>query len=198
MSHPSNPFSTRFVRPGAIGFLFDAGESAEGLIDRLRAQGWLGEIIGPHGTGKSTLLEALKPLLEQAGRRVVHLKLTAERPALRVSELFGGAWDSRTQVIVDGHEQLRFGARCILGLRRRLCGAGMLVTAHQSAGFPLLYASRGDELIFQRLVEGLLRDRDALVTRDDAMQALQATSGDVREALFRLYDLYESRKHAQS
>jgi energy-coupling factor transporter ATP-binding protein EcfA2 len=198
MSRHSNPFSTRFVRPGAIAFLFEEGCSAEALVERLQANRWLGEIIGPHGTGKSTLLEALKPALEEAGKRVVHLKLTAGRPKLSAEELLGGRWDRQTLVIVDGYEQLRFLSRCALGVRRKLAGAGMLITAHRSAGFPLLYETRGSELLAQRLVEQLTQGNDELLTRDDVVVAMQASRGNVRDALFRLYDLYESRKVEQS
>ena len=51
----SNPFSTRFIRPGAIEYLFAPGQTADSLIDRLRHNQWRGQIIGPHGSGKSTL-----------------------------------------------------------------------------------------------------------------------------------------------
>ena len=65
----SNPFSTRFVRPGAVPYLFAPGQSADGLVRRLAGFGWRGQIIGPHGSGKSTLLAALAEPLARAGRR---------------------------------------------------------------------------------------------------------------------------------
>src|SRR5262245_49587973 len=71
----SNPFSTRFIRPGAIPFIFSAGESAESLVDHLRVNNWRGQIIGPHGSGKSTLLAALLPALQAAGRTVACVSL---------------------------------------------------------------------------------------------------------------------------
>ncbi len=61
-----NPFCTRWVRPGAIPFLFPPGENAEELADRLRQAGWWGEITGPHGSGKSALLAALTAAIEHA------------------------------------------------------------------------------------------------------------------------------------
>ena len=67
----SNPFSTRFVRPGAIPFCFPQGEGAGTLVTRLERQGWWGQIVGPHGSGKSTLLAQLRPHLEAAGCEVV-------------------------------------------------------------------------------------------------------------------------------
>jgi hypothetical protein len=55
----SNPFATRFTRPGAIEFIFPAGESLATLVARLRACDWRGQITGPHGSGKAPLRAAL-------------------------------------------------------------------------------------------------------------------------------------------
>ena len=37
--------------------------------------GWWGEILGPHGAGKSALLATLIPAVERAGRRPVLVEL---------------------------------------------------------------------------------------------------------------------------
>ncbi|MBL8827336.1 MAG: hypothetical protein JNM18_10140, partial [Planctomycetaceae bacterium] len=101
----TNPFATRWVRPGAIAFQFPSGDSPEQLLARLAEhRGW-GEIRGPHGSGKSTLLATLVPILEQAGRVVIALELhDGQRRLPRpLGEL---PIDARTTVIVDGYEQL--------------------------------------------------------------------------------------------
>lgn len=193
MPHQPNPFSTRFVRPGAIPFHFPENQSADSLVETLRDHHWLGEIIGPHGTGKSTLLETLIPALESAGRRVIHLKLTASAPKLTIAQCFGNQWNRQTQVIVDGYEQLGVLARATLAARRRLSGAGMLITAHQSCDFPRLYSTAVDEHLAKALVEHLVANTDAHFTPQQIATALQTSGGNFRDALFRLYDLYESR-----
>src|SRR5437016_5663581 len=66
----TNPFSTRFVRPGALPFRFSAGQTAASLVARLHELHWRAQIVGPHGTGKSTLLAALLPEIEAAGQQV--------------------------------------------------------------------------------------------------------------------------------
>ena len=58
-SYAKNPFSTRHVRPGAIGYRFPAGKSAAVLIARLEKNDWQGQIVGPHGSGKSALVATL-------------------------------------------------------------------------------------------------------------------------------------------
>lgn len=60
----SNPFSTRFIRPGATTYRFPTGVSAHTLADQFFRQ-HLGRaaIVGPHGSGKTSLLYALAPYL---------------------------------------------------------------------------------------------------------------------------------------
>src|SRR6476469_9808642 len=105
----SNPFATRFIRPGAIPFLFLDDDSAEAIVERLKANKWWGQIIGAHGSGKSTLVAMLIPLLEATGRQVVSLKIRPGergRPAIDKSSL-----SPTTQLIVDGYEQLSWWSR---------------------------------------------------------------------------------------
>lgn len=71
---PSNPFATRWVRPGAIPFRFARSESMETIVARLQNNRWRGAIIGPHGTGKSTLVQSLLPTLADAGKQPVFFR----------------------------------------------------------------------------------------------------------------------------
>ena len=70
-----NPFCTRRVRPGALPFLLPDDQPLPRLVDRLRRQGWWGQIIGAHGSGKSALLASLVPAIEQAGLSVCRVEL---------------------------------------------------------------------------------------------------------------------------
>ena len=97
-----NPFSTRRTRPGALPFIFSAGQDAETLISRLRENRWWGEILGPHGAGKSALLATLIPAAERAGRRPLVIELHDKQKCLPRPEL-----DPSTLLIVDGYEQLQ-------------------------------------------------------------------------------------------
>ena len=102
MTMASNPFATRFTRPGAIEFLFQAEESLESVVGKLRNHGWWGQIIGPHGSGKSTLLAALEPKLAEAGREVERRSLAGGQ---RQHDL-PARLTSNTFLIIDGFEQL--------------------------------------------------------------------------------------------
>jgi len=189
-----NPFCTRRVRPGAMPFLFPPGDSAESLVERLRQHGWWGEILGPHGSGKSALLASLLPAIERAGMRTVLIELhDAER---RLPLALSG--DPRVVppvvLVVDGYEQLSRWNR--LGLKRfcRRRRLGLLVTAHESVGFPELYRTTATLGQAQRIVAVLLGSRQPPFTSEELAACFARRRGDLRETLFELYDLYEQRQ----
>jgi hypothetical protein len=150
---PSNPFATRFVRPGAIPFLFPPAIDAERLVARLAELNWRGAIVGPHGSGKSTLLESLRPELSRAGRRVVHFALHDGERSLPPTPRESRSWNKNTVVIVDGYEQLSVWNRWRLERRQRRIGCGLLVTSHGPTRLPELYRSAVDCELLERIVE---------------------------------------------
>jgi hypothetical protein len=188
-----NPFASRNLRPGAIEFLFPAGGSAEALLDRLAQRGWWGAIVGPHGSGKSTLLATLEPLLATRGRRIVRYTLRAGERRLPLNRAEAAAWDATTQVIVDGYEQLGWLARCWLHAACRRRGCGLLVTAHQPLRIPTLLRTEVSPELAQRVAERIA-GRAIPLQSGELAQLLSQTDGNLREVLFCLYDLYESRR----
>ena len=50
-----------------MAFRFPAADAAT-LVESLATAGWRGQIVGPHGSGKSTLVAALLAALAAAGR----------------------------------------------------------------------------------------------------------------------------------
>jgi hypothetical protein len=188
----SNPFATRYVRPGAISYRWPAGGVAE-FLDRLKACNWRGEIVGPHGSGKSTLLAALAPALEAAGRRVMLFTLGEGARRLPHGGEQLAAAGPGTVVIVDGYEQLSGWARWMLrtACRRRQCG--LLVTTHRTSGLPRVTETRVDPAVAVDIVRELVGEHGS-VEPGEVLPALEASRGNLREALFQLYDLYEARR----
>ena len=194
MNAESNPFATRFTRPGELDFLFPTGETAATLVDRLAAQAWRGQIVGPHGTGKSTLLHTLAHELRRRGREIAWFTLHGGQRGLDITAAQAAAWNDATQVIVDGYEQLSWWSRAWLKRTTRRQGAGLLATTHLDAGLPTLFVMQGDEALAQQIVGQLLADRKLLhVTADDVSRCYRQHAGNVREMLFALYDLHERR-----
>jgi energy-coupling factor transporter ATP-binding protein EcfA2 len=192
----TNPFATRFIRPGAIPFLFLDGDSAEALVGRLKDQQWCGQILGEHGSGKSTLLAMLVPLLEAAGRNVMAFKMgPGERRLPRIER---AAFTPATQIVIDGYEQLSWWSKWQVRWMARSARAGLLVTAHKDVGLPTVYETKPSEEVTQAVVEKLSEAESIAIARDDTSAAFRAAGGNVRETLFKLFDVYHLRQTGKS
>ena len=189
-----NPFATRFVRPGAIEYRFAEAWSGPHLIEKLRQQDWRGEIVGPHGSGKSTLVQTLIPLLTKAGREVRLFVLQAGESRLPIAGLDLKSWGPSTQLIVDGYEQLGAWTRTLI---HRICkaqGCGLLLTSHTPTGWPLLLTTSPNLEMIQAIVREI-QPGDAPRIRDhDVQLSFQKHAGNIREVFFELHDLYEQRR----
>jgi len=194
----SNPFSTRFTRPGAVPFQFapQAGTAKHGLdalVDKLSGLGRRSQIIGPHGSGKSTLLSQLIAVLARRGLQAWLVSLhdgQRRMPSgwVAVAE-HAGAW----LVIVDGYEQLNACSRLALRFSCRRRGWQLLVTAHQDVGLPTLFHTSTDLATARSIVAQLLTASDQKIDERCIADSFAAAQGNVREMLFELYDRYEQR-----
>jgi hypothetical protein len=205
-----NPFATRWVRPGAVPYVFSPQADAGLFIEKLRAANWRGAIVGPHGSGKSTLLATLVPMIRQLGigTQLISLhdgqrKLPHGTLATAFSRTVPQPGLPKTLVVIDGCEQLGWWARTRLTAMCCRRGWGLLVTMHQEPrrnyfpGFfhlPVLYRTAGDLSTLQYLVEQVLLPHGGRIQQDDVAAAFDAQRGNMREALFALYDLFEQRR----
>jgi len=190
----SNPFCAARLRPGTIDYVFERGKSLEQLVDALEANAWRGQIIGSHGTGKSTLLAALAPVMEGRGRLVRSITLVAgerhlPREFLRSLRLSAGLGVAA----VDGVEQLHAWNRLLLKQFCQTQDIGLVVTSHRSADLPNLYETALDEVRAWSVVQRLQKGFPPRIQSCDLVQRLGQRQGNLREALFDLYDLYEDR-----
>ena len=115
-----NPFSSERVRPGAIPYLMPE-DNLGALIETLRRNRLTGQIVGPHGTGKSTLLATLADALERHGYQAEIVD----------ADLFTGSMSRKNQVLLlDSAE--RIPGRLLRNLlhHAQCCGGGIVVTAH--------------------------------------------------------------------
>lgn len=191
-----NPFSARCVRPGAIAYAFRGPGGREAILARFAAAGRTGQIVGPHGGGKSALLADLIGSWTEAGERVVLCELhdgQRRLPRRFWSEL---GLARPTLLAVDGYEQLSFWAA--RGLRRfcRRRRIGLVITAHRSMGFPDLARCAPSLETVEKLVGGLLGGEAPWLTGEALAACFDKHAGNVREILFELYDLYEDRRAA--
>ena len=135
-----NPFATRWVRPGALPYVFPQGGSVIHVIEKLQRNCWRGAIVGPHGTGKSTLLVELARQLTSARREVEMISL--HNGQRRLPAEFWHAIGAKPQcvIVVDGFQQLGWWSRRRLFSASGCEGRGLLISVHQenaTAGLPV-------------------------------------------------------------
>ncbi len=193
----SNPFSTCHIRPGAMPFLYRAGEDAETLLARLRSNRWQGEIIGPHGTGKSALLAELVPAIQRAGQRPLWITLHDGQRRLPPEAKRELRLRPPTLLAIDGYEQLGRWSRFRLRRHCRRRKLGLLNTAHNTPGLPELHRAAADAELFSRIVRQLLAGQPCPWNSFDLAEQFARHGGNLREALFELYDLYERQPTAK-
>src|SRR6056297_1094024 len=211
LTRPANPFGSAKTRAGALTFRWPAAEiggiagrpTREGTtaLARQLAEHRRAAIVGPHGTGKTTLLVELVGLLERneeaaAIRGVVHWvtlqvgqpqrELRAKLRVLRPGDL----------LVIDGWEQVGLWLRLLCGgicWRREV---RLLVTSHASpSGFYVLIATRPNVQIAHQLATELLAEHPTIAPQLLANFAAhwQASGGNFRELWGRLYDDFENR-----
>jgi hypothetical protein len=191
-SRYANPFATCWTRPGAIAFQFPAGERAEQLVARLATANWRGEIIGPHGSGKSTLVETLKPLLAAAGCSVAVISLRDGQRRLPANFVRKSLASARPLIVIDGYEQFSWPSRQLLRWCCHRASAGLLVTSHTSTGLPLLYRTQPSLPLVEQLVSTLTVRTASPLTAADVAASHACHGSNLRELLFALYDRHEA------
>lgn len=194
-----NPFSTRSVRPGRIPPLdgFGSPLRVAELLVGLEKCGGSAALVGPHGSGKTTLLWHLADALEARQCRVERVRLHGGRGAMSlIRALIHAARGS--VVCIDSWERLGWpGALAARGFAA-LRGLRLLVTAHRSGPLPTLWICRTSTALLAAIVERLPQAGGLPSAERESQVAdvFHRSRGDIREALFMLYDRCEDRARA--
>lgn len=178
-----NPF--RVERLHALRFRYPEGDGHEALLARVMAHGGRSAIVGPHGSGKTTLMLELGPVLRARGYAVRALRLGAERRSLSRAE-----WRALTEglgprdaILLDGAGHLR--PWTWIRLRRASRRAGILiVTAHRAHRGPVALRTATSPELLRELVAEL---DSGSIARAGA-ELFGAVHGDLRRALRWLFD----------
>jgi hypothetical protein len=163
-----------------------SGQTWEGLLERLAAMQFRAAIVGPHGRGKTTLLEDLAPRLEARGFRIRSVMLhTGDRHLRREQrQLLLRHLSPRDFLCVDGAEQLGRISWLALLARSQTAG-GLLITSHRPSLLPTLL----DCETSPELLAGIVRD--LLGRESNGSEELFARhDGNLREALREMYDVW--------
>lgn len=191
-SLPSNPFATRYTRPGMLAprTVDGGGLDLGALIARMRTEPALA-IVGPHGSGKTTLLAALANAVERAGRGVARVRVRGMADALHALKTIARL-PSESMVCIDGWESLRWAMGPLVIRFARWRRVGLVVTSHVDRGIPVLARCATSPHLLAAIVAAL-PDHGGLIDGTDIDEAFWKHEGNVREALYDLYDRFERR-----
>jgi ABC-type glutathione transport system ATPase component len=159
MGEVHNPFSSCHVEPGAIPWVGDL----ERLYRRWHELGGRAQIVGPHGSGKTTLVTHLIARAARDGWAVAVLDDPAARTPLRLAL-------ARLR-----HRHLLVAAHRDLGLPTLLRTSVSLATA------------------FEVVTHLLRDAPGSRPSRRELTELLELHEGNLRRVLFDLYDRYEGR-----
>ncbi|MGB7324967.1 MAG: hypothetical protein WBD31_08840 [Rubripirellula sp.] len=207
----SNPFCTRFVRPGVIPYRFgidDERGQLESIVARL-IQSKCGLIVGPHGTGKSTLVADVVRQFESMRvavapvqlcvspttalySRIRHRHAAAQRVRRAQVSLSGGGL-----LVIDGAEQLSGWAWRGLTRSSRRRKQVVLATSHYDfPGSVTLHRTGSNQALIQELTESLVADSSEKIAdrvSDELSRRHLDESTNVRDLWFDLYDVVQSK-----
>lgn len=190
MRAQDNPF--RVERLHAIRYRL-AGTTWEELLARLEGWRYRAAVVGPHGHGKTTLLEDLASRLTARGFRIRSASLHDDQRRLSPAQkrtLLSGL-SLQDVLFVDGAEQLSGLAWLLLCWRSRRAG-GLVITSHRPGLLPTLYECRTTPELLAGIVGDLLGP-EAEGIQPAAEELFARHQGNVRGALLELYDVYAGR-----
>jgi len=215
-----NPFSTCFTRPGEIPFLFGDASELKLLVSAFVDHGWVGQIVGPHGCGKTTLchmlaielgsvFQVVNHVTIRSGRDVKAMRfensercLTGKMPIPRKpSESTKQSEPTEPSVpkltIVDGVERLSLLQQRMMinNLKRKTDQAiqadGLLITSHRQLKFvPVLRRITPSLAAFESVVRYL--DPSLEINQNELAELFGQSRDNIREAIMLLYDRHES------
>lgn len=190
--HRGNPFATRHTRPGAVPPLDQAGRPLDlgplwDAVERHRQVA----IVGPHGTGKSTLLAGLAAHLAATGRLGELRRVHRRRDLIRLLAAIGSG-PADAVLLIDGWEQLGRPGAALAAAAARVVGRRLVVTSHAATWFPVARRTGGTLPLLTAIV-ARLPTHNAVITPADLAESFAASGGNLRDALGDLYDRFELR-----
>jgi hypothetical protein len=208
-----NPFSTRKTTPGKIPYFFRGEIVSCCQIDNpvflnfctyFKKSDYQSQIVGGHGTGKTTFLIAFVRFLEMNGHIVNHFTLHDrkrklpdvfwERHTSLTWQFKSGVIEQLPIAVIDGYEQLSSLQKIRLRWSCRKGRCGLLITTHTPVWrLPVLLKTKPTLQTLKKIIEHLFRNQpDIEPPDDDLCQSLfEQHQGNIRDVLFALYDHYE-------
>jgi adenylate kinase family enzyme len=145
-----------------------------------------GAIVGPCGSGKTTMCEDLEIRLQKQGLRTQHLFLSMDIHMTwrEIRRVLACPFDV---IMVDGADHMSWLTWRTLKRRvfREKCG--LVVTTHQPGLLDTWYECQTSPVLLERIVARLVRDQ--VIARERIQESYDRCQGNIRQALRELYDL---------
>ncbi|QDU36927.1 NACHT domain protein [Maioricimonas rarisocia] len=189
MKARDNPF--RIERVLTLRYRFLAGSWQE-LLDRLERQNGRGAIVGPHGSGKTTLMDELATHLEQRGSTIHRCRFNLTDHPATWTNLRTAVRDipEDALLLLDGAEQLG-PLQWHWLMRRSRHLPGLVITTHRPGRLPTLIDCHTTPQLFADLVEQLA---PGTFSAEELRQLFDHHAGNLRLCLRELYDRMAMRK----
>jgi len=162
------------------------------------------QIIGEHGTGKTTFLIEFAHYLEYQKHIVNHFTLHDgqrslprefwEQQNILVAQFLHGAMEKPPIAVVDGYEQLSLTQKVRLRRTCRKGRSGLLITTHSAAWrLSVLLRTETTGATLQYIIGHLFRNLSDIEPPDSVLcrSLFDRHQGNLRNVLFDLYDHYE-------
>lgn len=160
----------------------------EALADRFDSLGRRAAIVGPHGSGKTSLLAALAPVLAARGLAPRGLRLhRGERGLGPAGEQWLAGAGPGIVLVLDGSDELGLAA-WLRVLARSRAAAGLLVATHRRGLLPVLHRCRPGPALLGELMAEL--DAGCRCALPAPGELFARHGGNLRLALRELYDLH--------
>jgi hypothetical protein len=172
-----NPFASDRVE--RLRYRLPEGLTWDHLLERLAALRFRAALVGPHGRGKTTLLEELAPRLAAKGFRVRTVTLRQEERGVDWKRLRGLREDDI--LFLDGAELLGRLAWLRVRFHCRRSG-GLIVTSHRPGLLPTLLECGTTPELLAELVRELTGEEP------ETAELFARHGGNLRLVFWNLYD----------
>ncbi|MCA9075445.1 MAG: hypothetical protein KDA93_10450 [Planctomycetaceae bacterium] len=177
-------------------YRFPDGSDMEKLLHRLEALNFRAAIVGPEGSGKTTLQEDMAYELITRGHTIRWLRLNWEnrRTVTKLIEDLFSTSSERDLLFVDGAEQM--GAlRWRLFTRRADRYGGLVINTHAAGRLPTLWECQTTPELLSCLIDELLASNSSLPI-GEVTQLFDQNDGNLRLCLREMYDRWADAQYS--